>query len=392
MSDLSELYKLDRPDLKYPPFAPALSPDLQGKGSQDLFAEIREKDVLLHRPFESFQPVVRLIQQAARDPEVLAIKMTLYRVGRDSPIVEALLAAAVAGKEVTTLVELKARFDEESNIEWARALEAEGVHVVYGLVGLKTHSKIALIVRREGRRIRRYLHVGTGNYNVQTARQYTDLDLLTTDEDMCDDATDLFNYLTGYAVDSRFDAFMVAPIDLRQRFERLVHREIEHARAGRGGRMIFKMNSLADSRMVRLLYDAAMAGCEIDLVVRGICTLRPGIPGVSENVRVRSIVGRFLEHSRIYWFANAGDPECLVGSADLMPRNLDRRVEVVAPVRDTAIVARLRDEILAAYLADDVRARVMLPDGSYVPAERGAEARPYDAQEELLARARRDSE
>ncbi len=386
-SDMMALYRLDRPDLKYEPFVPVVPTALEGPQAPDMFTAIRERPILLHRPFESFDPVVQFIRQAAHDPHVLAIKMTLYRVGTDSPIVKALLDAAIAGKEVAVLVELKARFDEESNIEWAKALEAEGVHVVYGLVGLKTHSKIALVVRREGSKIKRYMHVGTGNYNVKTATQYTDLDMLTCDEQMCDDASALFNFLTGYAEASPYEVLLVAPIDLRERFEDLVRREMEHARAGRGGRMVLKMNALADSKMVRLLYEASQAGVDIDLLVRGICCLRPGIPGVSENIRVTSIVGRFLEHSRIYYFANDGDPECLIGSADLMPRNLDRRVEVLAPVRDRTMISRLHDEILSAYLTDDTKARRMLPDGSYERVTRVDGTRPFNAQEMLLAAA-----
>ena len=272
--------------------------------------------------------------------------MTLYRVGRNAPAVAALLEAARNGKEVAVLVELKARFDEESNIEWARALEDEGVHVVYGLVGLKTHSKIGMVVRREGDGIRRYVHLGTGNYNVVTARLYTDLDLFTCDEVIGQDATELFNFLTGFSRSRDYKKLLVGPINLRERFEALLEREIEHQRAGRGGHLIFKMNSLIDRKMIAILYRASQAGVKIDLLVRGMCSLRPGIPGVSDNIKVTSIVGRFLEHSRIYWFRNGGDEQVLVGSADLMPRNLNRRVEILFPVEDPAIVRRLRDEIL----------------------------------------------
>ena len=332
----------------------------------DLFAAIRENDILLHRPFDSFEPFVKLLQQAAEDPNVLAIKMTLYRVGRDSPVVEALLDAAENGKEVAALVELKARFDEESNIGWARKLEQAGVHVVYGVLGLKTHSKIALIVRKEGDRVRRYLHLGTGNYNVATALQYTDLDLMITDETMGEDASELFNFLTGYAEQDSYEQFLVAPVSIRQGFEELVRNEMDHAAAGRPARMILKMNSLVDRAMVRLLYEASMAGVQIDLIVRGMCILRPGLPGISDNVTVTSIVGRFLEHTRIYFFENDGDPIVLIGSADLMRRNLDRRVEVLAPVMDPVLIGRLRGEILQTYLDDNVKARRMQPDGSYV--------------------------
>jgi polyphosphate kinase len=384
-SDLIKLYALDRPDLKDPPFRPALLPELEDASHGDVFALIRDRDILLHRPFESFDPVVRLLRQAAQDPDVLAIKMTLYRVGRNSPIVEALLEAAQEGKEVTALVELKARFDEESNIEWARALEAEGVHVVYGLLGLKTHSKITLIVRREPDGIGRYLHFGTGNYNVTTATQYTDVDLMTCADNMADDASELFNFLTGYAETSSYDQLLVAPVEMRERFGALVRREMEHAAAGRPACAIIKTNSVTDERVVRLLYEASQAGVELDLIVRGMCSLRPGVPGVSDNIRVRSIVGRFLEHTRLMYFENDGDPSCLIGSADLMRRNLDRRIELMVPVHDPSLIKRLRYEILGAYLADNVKARIMQPDGSYVrlvPAE--GEAR-MNAQELLLS-------
>jgi len=364
-SNLMELYGIDRPDLKDPSFRPAPLPSRDDEEHPDLFAAIREHDILLHRPFDSFEPFVKLLQQAAEDPDVLAIKMTLYRVGRDSPVVEALLDAAENGKEVAALVELKARFDEESNIGWARKLEQAGVHVVYGVLGLKTHSKVALIVRKEGDRVRRYLHVGTGNYNVATALQYTDLDLLITDETMGEDASELFNYLTGYAEQDSYESFLVAPVTIRQGLGELVRREMDHARAGRPARMILKMNSLVDRDMVRLIYEASQAGVTVDLIVRGMCILRPGVPGVSDNVTVTSIVGRFLEHSRIYFFENDGEPAILIGSADLMRRNLDRRVEVLAPVNDPALIARLRDEILQTYLDDNVKARVMSSDGTY---------------------------
>ena len=385
MSDLFSLIHIDRPDLKYAPFLPALTVECTAEDEHDIFTTMRERDILLHHPFESFQPVVALIRQAAHDPDVLAIKITLYRVGTDSPIVEALMDAALEGKEVACLVELKARFDEESNIEWARSLEAVGVHVVYGLVGLKTHSKVALVVRREAGRIRRYVHVGTGNYNPVTAMQYTDLGLLTCDEKMGEDASALFNLVTGYAAKSSYRRFLVAPMGLRDGITRFIRREMDHAAAGREARLIFKMNSLVDTRMIALLYEASQAGVEIDLIVRGVCCLRPGLPGVSERIRVRSIVGRFLEHSRIFWANNGGAPEVYIGSADLMPRNLDRRVEVLAPIRDPKLVARLRDEVLEAYLRDTVKARSMNPDGTYeriCPAEG---ATPLEAQERLLA-------
>ena len=385
MSELFGLAGIDRPDLKYPTFVPELTVDLGGDEDVDIFTAIRERDILLHHPFESFQPVVAFIRQAAHDPDVLAIKMTLYRVGRDSPIVEALMDAALAGKEVAVLVELKARFDEESNIEWARALERAGVHVVYGLVGLKTHSKVALVVRREGGKIRRYVHIGTGNYNAVTAMQYTDLGLLTHGSKTGADASELFNLITGYAATSSYRRFLVAPIQMRERLSELVRREMEHVAAGREGRIIFKMNSLVDRQMIALLYEASQAGVTIDLLVRGICCLRPGVPGVSETISVTSVVGRFLEHSRIYYFGNGGDPCVYIGSADLMPRNLDRRVEVLAPVEDPALIARLRDEILGTYLADNMRARWMRADGTYERLSPDEGEKPIDSQEALLA-------
>jgi polyphosphate kinase len=374
------LLGLDRPDLKDPPFVPAVP---RGLDEPDLsvFAAIRKHDILIHRPFDSFEPVIDWLESAAHDPDVLAIKMTLYRVGRNAPAVAALLEAARNGKEVAVLVELKARFDEEPNIEWARALEDEGVHVVYGLVGLKTHSKIGMVVRREGDGIRRYLHLGTGNYNVVTARLYTDLDLFTCDETMGQDATELFNFLTGFSRSRDYKKLLVGPINLRERFEALLEREIEHQLAGRGGRLVFKMNSLVDRKMIAILYRASQAGVKVDLLVRGMCSLRPGIPGVSDNIRVTSIVGRFLEHSRIFWFRNGGDEQVLVGSADLMSRNLNRRVEILFHVEDPVIVRRLRDDILEIYLRDNVKARHMQADGSYV------HAHPADGEEALDSQA-----
>jgi len=291
--------------------------------------------------------------------------MTLYRVGRNSPIVKALLLATEEGKQVSVLVELKARFDEESNIEWARSLEREGVHVVYGLVGLKVHSKIAMVVRREGEAIRRYVHLGTGNYNPATARLYTDLSMLTCDEEIGADASELFNRLTGYSATVSQERLLVAPLNLKSRLEEMIRREMVHAEAGRKGRLIFKTNALECQDIIKALYQASQAGVEIDLLVRGICCLRPGVPGVSENIRVTSIVGRFLEHSRIYYFANGGHDEIYVGSADLMPRNLTHRVEILYPVRKPKLLRRLRDEVLGGYLADDMNARRMLSDGTY---------------------------
>ena len=366
LSRLKHLWAVDRPDLKDKPFIPAVPAALQPEEEgEDLFAAIRSQDVLLYHPFHSFQPVVTFLQQAAHDPAVLAIKVTLYRVGRNSPVVKALMEAIREGKQVAVLVELKARFDEESNIEWARALEHEGAHVVYGLLGLKVHCKTALVVRREGDAIRRYMHLSTGNYNSLTAQLYTDIGMFTCDDAIGADCTDLFNYLTGYSAKVKYRKLLVAPVYLREHFEGLIRREIGHQRNGEPGHLIFKMNALVDERMIRLLYEASQAGVRVDLLVRGICCLRPGIANVSENIRVTSIVGRFLEHSRIFYFRNAGQEEVYLGSADMMPRNLDRRVEVAFPVRDPKLARFLHDEVLAVCLADVVKARHMKPDGTY---------------------------
>jgi polyphosphate kinase len=364
LSGLAALASFDRSDLKFPPAFPAM-PARLARGDEDLFTTVRRQDVLVHHPFESFAPVVDFLRSAARDPNVLAIKTTLYRVGRNSPVVEALLEANQNRKQVAVLVELKARFDEESNIGWARALEADGVHVIYGLLGLKTHSKVALVVRREGDRLARYVHLSTGNYNAVTATAYTDLGLLTSDPEIGEDATQLFNYLTGYAHPKDFRRLLVAPVNLRERLRELIERESAHAREGRGGHLVFKMNALSDEGMIEAIVRAAGAGVKVELLVRGICCLRPGVAGATENVRVTSIVGRFLEHSRIFWFRNAGAEEVYLGSADLMRRNLSRRVEVLFPVTDPALVRHLRDDVLAAYLADNVRARRMRSDGTY---------------------------
>jgi polyphosphate kinase len=370
MSSLFAIFAIDRYDLKYsphhPPIVPALNLDPEIP-KRSLFSVIRRENILLHHPYDSFSPVVEFLRSAARDPQVLAIKQTLYRVGRNAPVVQALLEARRDyGKQVAVLVELKARFDEESNIGWAKMLESEGVHVVYGLLGLKTHSKIALVIRNEGDRIRRYVHLGTGNYNDVTANQYEDIGMFTDDDDIGADATDLFNYLTGYSAKSDYRKLWVAPVNLRQKMESCIRREMEHAQAGKPARLIFKMNSLADAPMIRLLYQASQAGVKIDLLVRGICCMKPGIEGLSENIRVLSIVGRYLEHSRIYYFLNAGNEEIYMGSADLMPRNLNRRVEVIFPVEDPAMIRHIRDDILEIYLIDNVKARLMQPDGSYL--------------------------
>jgi polyphosphate kinase len=362
LSRLRQLPLLERPDLLDPPFEPWVPEYFSAQAEEDIFAVMRQSDRLLHHPYDSFQPVVDLLRKAAADPDVLAIKMTLYRVGRKSPIVKALLDAIENGKQVAVLVELKARFDEESNIEWARALEREGVHVVYGLVGLKVHCKIALIVRREAEGIRRYVHLGTGNYNPATGRLYTDLSLFTANEEIGMDASDLFNQLTGYSHKADFRRLLVAPLTMRTRLKELIRREIA---LGPRGRLIFKPNALEDRDIIQLLYEASQAGVRIDLIVRGICCLRPGLPGISENIAVRSIVGRFLEHSRIYYFGNGGAEEIYSGSADLMPRNLDRRVELLFPILDPALVRIIKDVIIDRYLADNRKARIAKSDGTY---------------------------
>ena len=388
LSRLMHLYALDRPDLKDNPFVPAMpKPLVPSNADEDIFALIRRQNILLHHPFQSFQPVVDFLKKSARDPNVLAIKMVLYRIGRNSPIVEALLDANEEGKQVAVLVELKARFDEESNIEWARALEKEGVHVVYGLLGLKTHCKLLMVVRRESGAIRRYIHLATGNYNVVTAHLYTDIGMLTCDEEIGADATDLFNFLTGYSAKKDYRKLLVSPVNLRDRFEALITREIElHAKAGKG-HLIFKMNALVDPQVIRLLYTASQAGVKVDLLVRGICCLRPGIPGVSDNIQVISVVGRFLEHSRIYYFHNDGKEEIYLGSADLMPRNIDRRVEVLFPVEGPDLVRHVRDEILAVYWSDTVKGRQMKSDGTYVRRGGAGAKRAVNTQEWFLKEA-----
>ena len=375
MLDLTALWQLadlDRPDLKTPLYIPVVPQRLLPPDEDepvDVFAQVRAGDILVHHPYESFTASVeRFVGQAADDPEVLTIKQTLYRTSGDSPIVRALIRAAERGKQVVVLVEIKARFDEEANIVWARKLEQAGAHVVYGLVGLKTHSKVLLVVRREGSGIRRYVHIGTGNYNSKTARLYVDLGLLSVREELGADVTDLFNVLTGLSRQSVFRRLLVAPMTLRSRFLELVERETANARAGQPARIVIKVNSLVDNQVIEALYGAAQAGVEIDCIVRGACCLVPGLPEVSERIRVRSIIGEFLEHSRIWTFANAGRPEWYIGSADLMERNLDRRVEVVTPVEDQEARARLA-RILEVMLEDDRRSWQLQADGQWVRTE-----------------------
>jgi polyphosphate kinase len=367
MSNVMGLHAIDRYDLKDAPYKPAIPPRLKLEASDgNLFAAVRRENILVHHPYDSFLPVVDFLHAAAKDPDVRAIKMTLYRVGKNSPVVKTLMDARENGKQVAVLVELKARFDEESNISWARMLEREGVHVIYGLLGLKTHSKIALVVRKEGEHIRRYVHLATGNYNTVTAQTYEDIGMFTCDEEIGADATDLFNYLTGYSAKRDFRKLMVAPINLREGMQTLIEREIEQQKKKGNGYLLFKMNALVDPPMIQLLYKASMAGIKVDLIVRGICCLRPGVKDLSENIRVISILGRFLEHSRIYYFYNGGNEQIYLGSADLMPRNINRRVEVLFPVQDMPLIRYLRDEVLQTALNDNVKARVMQPDGSYI--------------------------
>ncbi len=379
MADLSFFASLDRPDLKDTPFIPSI-PAVIGNGDR-LYAAIGNRDLLLFHPYESFMPVITFLRQAARDPDVLAIKITLYRVGKNSPVVDALLEARENQKAVSALIELKARFDEENNITWARALERAGVHVVYGLSGLKVHAKICMVVRREKDGIRTYVHMGTGNYNEQTSRVYTDFGFFSADPLIGADAADLFNSLTGCARIASFRRLLVAPAGIRSGILSRIEREIVAHRESGDGRIIFKMNALVDKECITALYRASQAGVKVDLQVRGICCLRPGVDGVSENITVTSIVGRFLEHSRVYYFRNGGEEEFLIGSADLMPRNLDRRVEILVPVSDPVICAGLRDLVIPVHLNDNVKSRMMLADGSYRRVVRKTGTAAMNAQE-----------
>jgi len=386
LSSLWQLYSsVERHDLKDVPYKPHIPKQLKrATTANDIFDAIRSENIFLHHPYDSFNPVVDFLNAAARDPQVLAIKQTLYRVGSNAPVVEALLEAAERGKQVAVLVELKARFDEESNIGWARALEEVGVHVVYGLVGLKTHCKVTMVVRQEGEGIRRYLHMATGNYNALTSRIYEDIGLFTCDEEMGADATDLFNYLTGYSTKNEYRKLLVAPVSLRKRLEKMIQREIEHAHQGRKAHLIFKANSLVDPDMIQLLYKASQAGVQVDLLIRGMCCLRPGVKGVSENIRVISIVGRYLEHSRLFYFHNDGKEEIYLGSADLMQRNLNHRVEVVFPIESKTHIRHLRDRVLETYLKDNSSARILQADGTYIRlAPDGKDV--VDAQEKFMS-------
>ncbi|MDQ6874679.1 MAG: RNA degradosome polyphosphate kinase [Actinomycetota bacterium] len=385
LSGLWALYDVDRPDLRDPPFVPATHPRFaEGETPRSVFATLRDGDVLVHHPYDSFATSVqRFIEQAAGDAHVLAIKQTLYRTSGDSPIVDALIDAAEAGKQVVVLVEIKARFDEEANIGWARALERAGCHVIYGLVGLKTHCKIALVVRQEAGHIRRYAHVGTGNYNSKTARLYEDVGLFTADKQVGADLTDLFNSLTGYAHQAEYRSLMVAPYGIRRGIIERIQREGEHARAGRGGHVQIKVNHLVDEQVIDALYLASREGVQVDLVVRSNCTLRPGVPGMSDNIRVRSIVGRFLEHSRVFRFGGGGVPEYWLGSADLMHRNLDRRVEVLVAVTDAAAQGQLLS-LLDSAMEPDTIGWDLHSDGSWEHRDAGEGERLVDYQSALL--------
>lgn len=378
IGDFMELHKINRPDLKDAPLTISHPPILSD--GESTFDVIKKQDILLHHPYNPYSIITDFIREAAQDDDVLAIKMCLYRIGADSPIAPLLIEASERGKQVTVLIELKARFDEVNNIEWAKRFERSGVHVVYGILGLKTHCKTTLIIRRENDELRRYVHLATGNYNPQTSAFYTDLSLLTDDVETGADATELFNFLTAYSQPESFRKLLVAPINLREKMLELIRRETANARKGQFARIIAKMNRLADVEIIHALYEASQAGVQIDLIVRGICMLRPGVENLSENIRVRSIVGRLLEHSRVYYFANGGDEEIYLGSSDWMPRNLDRRVEVLKSVEDFKLKQYLKDEFLTAYLCDNAKARELKADGSYQKVQTTSDVESFNSQ------------
>jgi polyphosphate kinase len=389
LSDVISLYKLPLHQLKEKPFYPVLPKTFETE--EDIFSIIKQKDILLHHPYHSFTPVIEFIKQSARDPEVLAIKQTLYRVGPDSPIIRALIEAVERGKQVAVLVELKARFDEENNIFWARELEKAGAHVVYGLVGLKTHAKMTLVVRKEFDGVKRYVHLATGNYNTTTAKLYTDLGLFTCDDDICADVSDVFNYLTGYSKQKEYRKLFVSPVNMREKMLEKVFREIENVNAGKEGKIIWKLNSLVDPQTISALYEASNAGVKIDLIIRGICCLVPDVEGLSKNIKVRSIVGRFLEHSRVFYFYNDGNEEMYLGSADMMQRNLDGRVETLFPIEDEKIRHEVMKSLIKAALKDNQKARILLPDMTYqivVPLDG---AKPVNSQEWLIKQVEKHS-
>jgi polyphosphate kinase len=386
LSDIISLYNLPLHQLKEKPFYPVTPKEFED--DEDIFSTLSQKDILVHHPYHSFTPIIDFIKQASKDPDVLAIKQTLYRVGPNSPIVKYLIEAAERGKQVAVLVELKARFDEENNIFWARELEKVGVHVVYGLVGLKTHGKMTLVVRKESEGVKRYVHVSTGNYNAITAKTYTDIGFFTTDPDICTDIADLFNYLTGYSTLENFNKIIAAPVNMREKFLSKILREIENVKNGKEGKIIFKLNALVDPLIISALYDASNNGVKIDLIVRGICCLVPGVKGLSENIKVISIVGRFLEHSRIYYFYNCGEDELYISSADMMQRNLDRRVEIAIPIENEIIKAELKRTIIKHALADNVKAKKLLSDMKYLKIDKKEkEGKNIDCQEWLMRHA-----
>jgi polyphosphate kinase len=391
MRSLWELYNtVNRDDLKYREYKPAVPKALKNTSRPaEFFAALREGNILLHHPYDSFTPVVDFLTFAARDPKVLSIQQTLYRVGQDSPIVKALMDAAVRGKEVTAVIELKATFDEESNISWAYLLEQSGVNVVHGLPGFKTHCKIGMVIRQEKEGIRRYVHLSTGNYNTVTTRMYEDIGMFTCDPVLAQDATNLIKYLTGENMNQKYQKILAAPFNLRERLGTLIRREMEHSQAGFPARLIFKVNSLTDLDMVDLLYEASQAGVQIDLFVRGMCCLRPGVLGMSENIRVTSIVGRYLEHSRIFYFFNAGQEQIYLGSSDLMERNLNRRVELLFPLENPEHIRHMCEDVLNIYLRDNQLASALLPDGQYGHKVPGKGERPVNVQNWLMHARRR---
>lgn len=382
LSDVMSLYKLPLHQLKEKPFYPVLPKTFEEE--EDIFTVIKQKDVILHHPYHSFTPVIEFIKQAVKDPDVLAIKQTLYRVEGDSPIVKSLIEAALRGKQVAVLVELKARFDEKNNIFWARELEKAGVHVVYGLVGLKTHAKVILVVRKEFDGVKRYVHMATGNYNATTAKLYTDLGFFTCDEDICADASDIFNYLTGYSKQTSFRKLIAAPINMREKMIEKISREIENVKSGGEGKILWKLNSLVDPAIISALYEASNAGVKIDLIIRGICCLVPGVKDLSENITVKSIVGRYLEHSRLLYFYNMSNDELYLSSADMMQRNLDRRVEICFPIENTKLKAELMKTLIKVATKDNVKAKELLPDMSYRPVTLLNGTKKVNSQEWLM--------
>ncbi|MFZ2323311.1 MAG: polyphosphate kinase 1 [Ignavibacteriaceae bacterium] len=382
LSDVMGFYKIPLHQLKEKPYYPVIPKVFEEE--EDIFSIIKQKDILLHHPYHSFAPVIDFIKKSAVDPDVLAIKQTLYRVGPDSPIVKCLIEAAEMGKQVAVLVELKARFDEQNNIYWARELEKVGVHVVYGLVGLKTHAKMTLVVRKEFDGVKRYVHLATGNYNATTAKLYTDIGFFTSDEDICSDVSDIFNYLTGYSKQKEYNKLFVSPINMRDKFLDLINREIENALAGKEAKIIIKLNSLVDPAIIAALYEASNSGVEIKLIVRGVCSLVPGVVGLSENIEVRSIVGRFLEHSRLFYFYNEGKQDIYLSSADMMQRNLDRRVEVAFPIENPKLKEELIRTLIKVSLKDNVKARILQPDGSYKFLEIKEGTKKINSQEWLM--------